>query len=74
MESKKFIRNNSELYIGAILILPFLILSVIAAKEIEPFFTFFKISSPMGFNLNPIGYFSLFFSLSLLPVAAIFII
>jgi len=48
-----------------------MLLSIIAAYEIEPFFTFFKIPSPSGFWLNPAGFLTLLFCLSLLLAAVV---
>jgi len=53
-----------------LLTVPFLILSLIAACEIEPWFTFLKISTPTAFVQNPIGFSALILTLALLPVAA----
>lgn len=44
---------------------------MVAAHEIEPFFTFFKITSPSSFWVNPIGYIALIICLFLLLLSAI---
>jgi hypothetical protein len=69
MKSQRFI-SLKNIIIGFLLILPFIILSIIAGNEIEPFFSFFNISGPSSFMQNPIGFLALIICLFLLLAAA----
>ena len=70
MDSIKLL-NIKSFVKGIILLVPFLVFGMVAAREIEPFFTFLKITSPTSFWVNPSGYIILMICLFLLLLSGI---
>lgn len=69
---RSIILNPRFAVISALLLtLPFILLNTIANRQIEPFFTFFKIDTAGGFWDYPVGHISASVALLLLPVGAV---
>ncbi|MGH7598481.1 MAG: hypothetical protein ACREOI_19160 [bacterium] len=64
-------KPKSAALLAFLLFLPAMLLNTIAANEIEPFFTFFKVGTSGGFWANPIGYLAIIVCLLLLPVGGV---